>query len=250
MSKLGFAFDEASGELCGEDASPERVEAGVEASLRRLRRERVEVMLLHLNSLPWAAAEPVFERLERLRERGLVAAFGWSTDFAGPLERAAERFGGSGFVAVEHAMNLFVPASRVVAAVERRGLVGLCRSPLAMGLLGGRYGADHRFARDDVRSNDLDWMDYFAGGAVRPRFAHDLDAVRELLASDGRTLAQGALGWLLARSARALPVPGARTPAQARENAAALERGPLPPATVAEIERLIERPPEGPDRER
>ena len=55
-----------------------------------------------------------------------------------------------------------------------------------------------------------------------------LDAVREVLASGGRTLAQGALGWLLARSPRTVPIPGIRTVAQAEQNAGALRLGPLP----------------------
>ena len=48
----------------------------------------------------------------------------------------------------------------------------------------------------------------------------------------------------------AVPLPGFRTRAQAEENAGALAKGPLLPDAMAEIERLIDRPPEGPPRER
>jgi aryl-alcohol dehydrogenase-like predicted oxidoreductase len=56
----------------------------------------------------------------------------------------------------------------------------------------------------------------------------------------GRTLAQGALGWLLARSPRTVPIPGIRTVAQAEQNAAALQLGPLPATAMAEIARLLD----------
>jgi aryl-alcohol dehydrogenase-like predicted oxidoreductase len=50
---------------------------------------------------------------------------------------------------------------------------------------------------------------------------------------------QGALGWLLARSRRTVPIPGIRTVAQAEQNATALDLGPLTPAQMAEIARLL-----------
>ena len=70
-----------------------------------------------------------------------------------------------------------------------------------------------------------------------------VDAVREALTSDGRTLAQGALGWLWARSPRTVPIPGFRSVAQAEENAGAIAQGPLPAARMEEIEALLDRSP-------
>ncbi len=51
-----------------------------------------------------------------------------------------------------------------------------------------------------------------------------LSSVREILTSKGRTLAQGALAWIWARSGRTVPVPGFRSVAQAKENAAAMQK--------------------------
>jgi aryl-alcohol dehydrogenase-like predicted oxidoreductase len=70
------------------------------------------------------------------------------------------------------------------------------------------------------------------------------------LQSDGQTLAQGALCWLLAKSERNIPVPGARTAKQAAENAAAVAFGALSDSVMAEIESLIARDPEGVPRAR
>jgi len=62
---------------------------------------------------------------------------------------------------------------------------------------------------------------------------------RELLTTGGRTLAQGALGWILAKSPVALPVPGFKTPEQVRDNLGALEKGPLPQSVMQEIDVLL-----------
>jgi aryl-alcohol dehydrogenase-like predicted oxidoreductase len=64
-------------------------------------------------------------------------------------------------------------------------------------------------------------------GRVKPSYAKRLASVRECLQSDGRSLVQGALCWLWARSGRTLPIPGFRTPAQVGKIAGALRFGPL-----------------------
>jgi len=61
------------------------------------------------------------------------------------------------------------------------------------------------------------------------------------LTSDGRTLAQGALGWIWARSERTIPIPGFKTVAQVEENAGAMRFGPLSAEQMDQIERLLER---------
>ena len=69
------------------------------------------------------------------------------------------------------------------------------------------------------------------------------DAVREILTSNGRTPAQGALAWIWARSDRTIPIPGFKTVTQAEENARALDLGPLTDAQLREIETLLGRQP-------
>jgi aryl-alcohol dehydrogenase-like predicted oxidoreductase len=71
-----------------------------------------------------------------------------------------------------------------------------------------------------------------------------LAAVRELLTSDGRTLIQGALGYLWTVDPAIIPLPGVRTVAQAEENATTLALGPLPPDLAAEVTALLADSPE------
>jgi aryl-alcohol dehydrogenase-like predicted oxidoreductase len=65
--------------------------------------------------------------------------------------------------------------------------------------------------------------------------------IREILMSNGRSVVQGALAWLWAVGDQVVPIPGIRTVAQAMENAAAMQFGPLTPGQMAEIEQLLGR---------
>ena len=73
-------------------------------------------------------------------------------------------------------------------------------------------------AADDVRRDTPHW-DYFDDDAF-PTWSARVEAIRAALTSDGRTLAQGALAWIWARTPVAIPIPGFRTVAQIEENAA------------------------------
>jgi aryl-alcohol dehydrogenase-like predicted oxidoreductase len=128
----------------------------------------------------------------------------------------------------------------MVALCEELDLAGVNRGPLAMGLLTGKYSASTTLGGDDVRGTRApDWMKYFKNGKPNPEFAAQLEAIREILTSGGRTLAQGALAWLWGRSPRMVPIPGIRTVKQADENAGAMKFGPLSPDQMQEIERLV-----------
>jgi aryl-alcohol dehydrogenase-like predicted oxidoreductase len=108
-----------------------------------------------------------------------------------------------------------------------------------MGLLTGKYMADAQFPASDVRHVSR-WWEYFQRDKM-PALLQKLDALREILTSDGRTLAQGALGWLLARSERTIPIPGFKTVAQVEENVGTLRVGALGVAQMQEVERLMAR---------
>ncbi len=66
-----------------------------------------------------------------------------------------------------------------------------------------------------------------------------LEQLRDILTSDGRTLAQAALGALWARSERIIPIPGFKTMAQVKENVGALQYGPLSPQQMKAIADLV-----------
>jgi aryl-alcohol dehydrogenase-like predicted oxidoreductase len=246
-TKIGVGINPLTKQVTGNDISPAAIEASIDASLKRLRRDTIDLIHLHLNSLPIAEAEAVFDTLDALKAKGKIGAYGWSTDYPDRAEAFASR---ASFVSVQHAMNVFFRAETVLPIIERRGLLSINRSPLAMGLLSGKYAVGKAMDKSDIRSQSMDWMAYFKDGAAAPEYARQLDAVRALLQTDGRTLVQGAIGWLWARSSQTLPIPGFRTAEQVDDLAGALEKGPLPDSVMDEIERVIIREPEGEPRDR
>ena len=249
VTKIGIAIDEASKQLRGPEIESASVMPAIDNCLSRLGRDRIDLLLLHQNSLPVGQAEPMFDEMDEAIQAGKIRAYGWSTDFHSSVSHVADR---PGFIAVEHAMNVYVDAPRMQKLVTDKGLQALIRSPLAMGLLSGKYGAIDAVSGDDIRANALlPWADYYLDGRPNPKYLSALDAVRDLLTADGRTLVQGALSWLWAKYEHNIPIPGARTVEQINGIAGALAFGPLPERSMIEIEKLVEREPDdAPERER
>ena len=246
-TKIGLEIAPETRQLVGEMHDPVAIRATIAESHKRLQRDHIDLVLLHPNSVPNDVAAPIFDMLDALVADGSIGGYGWSTDFPDHFHAFAAR---PGFVAVEHAMNLFVYGSHMVNAVKGTDVTALIRSPLAMGILGGKHGKGTTFGKNDVRGGQDDWNDYFADGRINPDHMARLDAVREILTSDGRSLAQGALAWLWGRAPNCVPIPGFRTPEQVTDLAGARQHGPLSTAHMAEIETLLQRPPEGPPQAR
>ena len=183
-------------------------------------------------------AVPLFDQMEVALADGKIRAFGWSTDFTDRVDAMADR---SGFAAVEHAMNVLLDAPKMQHTLAEHSLTALIRSPLAMGLLSGKYAETSSIPTGDVRSSQQGWLKYYLDGKPNPEFLQRYSAVAELLQTGGRTPVQGALGWLWARGSHNIPIPGARTVDQIEGLAAALEFGELPASTMAEIDSVIVR---------
>jgi aryl-alcohol dehydrogenase-like predicted oxidoreductase len=236
-TKWGNTIDESTRQLTGQDASPEYLRTALDASLRRLGTDYIDLYQLHLNDLPIPQAEDLIATLEGVVDAGKIRWYGWSTDFAD--RAAAWARGGEHCVAIQHAFSVLQDAGELLAVCEANNLASLNRSPLAMGLLTGKFTASSTLGPDDVRGVAPGWLKYFDGGRPVPIWLERVAAVRDVLRSGGRTLGQGALAWIWARSDVTVPIPGCRTVAQVEENAGAMEHGPLEPDELAEVERLL-----------
>ncbi|HEY7042774.1 MAG TPA: aldo/keto reductase, partial [Nocardioidaceae bacterium] len=145
-------------------------------------------------------------------------------------------------VSVQTQANVFGWSRQVLAKARRHNLVVLARSPLAMGLLSGKYHENTRPAPGDVRLS-TPWWTYFDKASM-PDWLRRLGTVRDLLTSDGRTLVQGSLAYLWALDPRLIPLPGVRTAAQAIENTESLTHGALPADIADQITTLLADSPE------
>jgi aryl-alcohol dehydrogenase-like predicted oxidoreductase len=238
-TKFNAVFDETTRQVTGSDSSPAGIRAACEASLRRLNTDYIDLYQFHDNDFPPEKAEPIRETLERLVEDGKIRAYGWSTDYPVRVEVFAK---GPKCAAIQLQLNVLDDNPSIIALCEKYDLSALNRGPLAMGLLTDKYSADTRLAVDDVRGKKSpDWMKYFKDGKPNAEWLSKRDAVRQILTSNGRSMAQGALGWLWARSQKTLPIPGFRIVAQVKENAGAMQFGPLTTEQMREIDKLLER---------
>jgi aryl-alcohol dehydrogenase-like predicted oxidoreductase len=228
-TKFGLTYDEETKESPGRSGEPGYIREACEASLRRLETETIDLYQFHLNDYDLDQAGAVRDTLERLITEGKIRAFGWSTDDPDRAEFFAQS---PGCATIQQRFNLLEGNEATLAVCETYGLASIVRSPLGMGLLTGKMTGETRFADTDVRRG---WDFSGEQGAKLEALAR----VREVLTADGRSLAQGALGWLLARSPAFVPIPGIRTVAQAEENAGVLEYGALSDAQLTEIATLL-----------
>ncbi|MBN9019375.1 MAG: aldo/keto reductase [Rhizobiales bacterium] len=237
-TKFGFTYDPATKSLGRIDVSPAYVEWACRQSLDRLGTDYIDLYQIHPGELTKPEADQAAEALERLAERGLIRNWGWSTDNA---ELAARMLAFPHFVAIQQELSVFHDNPAMLALCEREQLASLNRSPLAMGLLTGKFSATSALGASDVRGAGHAWVRFFHDGKPDPDALARLAALRELLQTGGRSLAQGALGWNLARSPQTIPVPGFKSEAQVRDNLGAIEKGPLPAGVMAEIASVLER---------
>ncbi len=237
-TKWGNVFDEQTRTLTGSDDSAAYARRALTASLRRLDTDYVDLYQLHLSEADVERAAELRDVCEEFVREGLIRAYAWSTD---DPARAAVFAEGAHCAAVQHRLNVLQDAPEMLALCEESGLASINRSPLAMGLLTGKRAAGQALDAGDIRSTPPAWLPGFNPEGADPEWLKRVDALKEVLTSGGRTLAQGALAWIWARSPRTVPIPGFRTVAQAEENAGALERGPLTADQLTEIDGILAR---------
>jgi aryl-alcohol dehydrogenase-like predicted oxidoreductase len=235
-SKFGFDADEKTKQMKGVFTQPHEIEAMCENSLRRLGTDYLDIYFLHLNDHPIDEVEHIQATLENLVTAGKIRRYGWSTDFADRAQHFSQQDNCS---AIQFELNVLSDNPDVLAVCERHNVAGFNRGPLAMGLLGGKYDNGGTLSESDVRKISPDWMKYFHDGVPSPELLKKLGLIREILTSNGRTVSQGALAWLWARSPNNVPIPGFRTVEQSLSNAKAMEFGPLAASQMQEIARLL-----------
>ncbi|MER6496051.1 aldo/keto reductase [Streptomyces griseorubiginosus] len=236
-TKWGNVFDEETRTLLGTDDTPAHARRALTASLDRLGTDRIDLYQLHISDADPGRAAELRDTCEEFVREGLIRAYAWSTD---DPARAAVFAEGEHCAAVQHALNVMQDAPDLLALCEESDLASINRSPLAMGLLAGKRQGPQDTG--DIRSKPPAWLPGFGNGATAdPEWLRRIDALKDILTSEGRTLAQGALAWIWARSPRTVPIPGFRSVTQAEQNAGAMEKGPLTADQLTEVDRILGR---------
>lgn len=232
-TKFGFHVDEAEKRVTFRtDDHLLHVKQECEDSLRRLNTDVIDLYQLHVWDYPLEKVPAMVDTLESLVSDGKIRYYGWSTDSVEGARLFAE---GKHCVAIQHDLNVVLDAPEMLALCDELNLASVNRSPLARGALSGKYAKGAVFPQNDVRNDE--WSrDHFFNPTL-----DQLDAMREILTSNGRSLVQGALAWIWARSERTIPIPGFKTVAQVEENAQAMQLGPLTAEQMKEIDTLLGR---------
>jgi aryl-alcohol dehydrogenase-like predicted oxidoreductase len=224
--------DEANGDVAA------RIRDDVDASLRRLGTDYIDVYQLHVWGLSIERALEVRDVLDTLVDAGTIRTYGWSTDRADAVRAFATSPGCS---VVQQGLSVLDDANpELLRLCEDLQLASVNRSPLGMGVLTGKFAPTTTFAADDHRSTAA-WHPAFRDGKPTADWLDKVASIRDVLTSDGRTVTQGALAWIWARSPVTIPIPGFKTIAQVEENCGALAHGPLTADELVEIDGILGR---------
>jgi aryl-alcohol dehydrogenase-like predicted oxidoreductase len=204
--------------------------------------ETLDLVQLHCPPTPVFATDAVYDALDTLVQEKRIAAYGVSVE---KVEEALAAIARPGTASVQIILNAFrlKPLERVLPEAVAAGVGIIARVPLASGLLSGRYDEKTRFAADDHRNYNRHGEAFDVGETFSGvDYETGLEAVRRLrpLVPPGATMAQFALRWILDQHGVTVVIPGARNPQQARDNAAAADLSPLPPATLDAVRAVYD----------
>jgi aryl-alcohol dehydrogenase-like predicted oxidoreductase len=210
-TKFGFKDGDPK---AGVDSRPERIRAVAEASLKRLRTDRIDLFYQHRVD-PNVPMEDVAGAVKALIGEGKVRHFGMSEAGVQSIRRA-HAVQPVAALQSEYSLWWREPEKEILPALEELGIGFVPFSPLGKGFLTGKIDEKTSFAKDDFRN-------------IVPRFSAEARKANQALveqlsavaAAEGVTPAQIALAWLLAQRAWIVPIPGTTKSHRLQENVGA-----------------------------
>jgi aryl-alcohol dehydrogenase-like predicted oxidoreductase len=215
----------------GLDSRPQRIREVVEASLRRLRTDRIDLLYQHRVDPDVPMAE-VAGTVKDLIDQGKVKHFGLSEAGAESIRKAHAVLP---ITALQSEYSLWwrEPERELLPLLEELGIGFVPFSPLGKGFLTGAISAETQFAADDFRNSV-------------PRFTAEsrdanqalVEALKGVASARGTTPAQIALAWLLAQKPWIAPIPGTTKLHRLDENLASAQLE-LAPADLQAIQLAL-----------
>jgi aryl-alcohol dehydrogenase-like predicted oxidoreductase len=215
-TKFAFDIDPVTGQRHGLNSQPEHIRQVTEASLRRLKTDRIDLLYQHRVD-PDVPIEDVAGTVKQLIAEGKVSHFGLSEASAQTLRRAHAV---QPVTALQSEYSLWArdPEAEVLPACEELGIGFVPWSPLGQGFLTGKVNAATSFESSDVRS----WFPRFSPEA-RTANQPVIELLGQIAGRHDATPAQIALAWLLAQKPWIVPIPGTRKLERLEENLAAAD---------------------------
>jgi aryl-alcohol dehydrogenase-like predicted oxidoreductase len=215
-------------------------------SRRNLGMDQLDLVQLHCPPTAVYSSDQIYDALDTLVTEGAIANYGVSVETCDEALTAMSRRGTATVQIILNAFRL-KPLEAVLPSAMQNGVGIIARVPLASGLLSGAYTTSTTFAENDHRTYNragqsfdagetFSGVNYETGIRLAQEFA-DLAAQLPFKA----TPAQAALAWVAQQPGVTTVIPGARTVAQARANAAAADLPPLGDDFIIEIRELYDR---------
>jgi aryl-alcohol dehydrogenase-like predicted oxidoreductase len=229
-TKFAWRFG-PNGENLGLDSSPTHIRRSIEASLRRLGTDYVDLYYQHRLD-PRTRIEETVECLAGLVRAGKVRFIGLSEVGPGTIRRAHAVHPLSA-VQMEYSLWERSIENKVLPVMRELGIGLVAYSPIGRGLLSGRIRNVDDLAGTDWRRNNPRFQ--------QANFVHNsklVEVVRNIAVREGATPAQIALAWVLKRGEDIVPIPGTKHLSYLNENAASVDLE-LAPAVWSELEKAI-----------
>jgi aryl-alcohol dehydrogenase-like predicted oxidoreductase len=212
-TKFGFKDGNAQ---AGMDSRPERIRQVADASLTRLKTDRIDLFYQHRVDAN-VPMEDVAGTVKELIREGKVKHFGLSEAGVKSIRRA-HAVQPVAALQSEYSLWWREPEKDVLPTCEELGIGFVPFSPLGRGFLTGKIDASTTFAKGDFRN-------------IVPRFSPEarkanqvlVDRLGAIAAARNATPAQIALAWLLARKPWVVPIPGTTKAGRMKENVAAAD---------------------------
>ncbi|QBI20979.1 aldo/keto reductase [Egibacter rhizosphaerae] len=217
--------------------TPDNLFEWIDRSRENLGTERLDLVQLHCP--PWEVyyTPEVFEALDELVAASVINAYGVSVE---RVEEALKAVEYPHLGSVQIVFNPFRqrPADLFLARAKERDVGVIARVPLASGLLTGKFTEATSFPEDDHRTFNVEGAAFDVGETFSGvDFETGVQAAAQLAdrVPEGATLPQVTLRWILMHEGVSTTIPGAKTPEQARDNAAAS----LMPALDEEFQDVV-----------
>lgn len=214
----------------------EKLIAGVETNLERLQTDYVDVIQSHID-FHEPNMEIFVEGFQKLQAQGKVRAYGVSTSDFEYLQ-AFNSDNNASTLQIDYSILNRTPEKKIFPYTMENNLGVLVRGPLAMGILTGKFSKDTRFDEGDFRRN---WIKNEDEHKV---FLNDLEKVEKIMPlTNGRSMAQLAIQFVMQHPAVTLAIPGAKRISQLKENVKAALMPEITPEEMAQIDSIT--PPGG-----
>ncbi len=218
-----------SNNLYPDKYSEQLVRQCIEASLRRLDVDALDLIQLHCVPPEVMEQGDIFEWMRKFKKEGKIKNFGASIE---SMDEALLCLGQEGLCSLQIIFNIFrqKPVEKVLGKAQKKDVAIIVRLPMASGLLAGKFTKVSKFAEDDHRNFNPDGQEFNVGETFAGLpFEKGVELADELkgFVPEGMTMVELALRWILDFDAVSVIIPGASRPQQAAANAKVSELSPL-----------------------